>query len=141
MFNDEDSDEEEPDNTMNAAQQHVAGAVNDGFTSLNNACLIVASDIGAESPMSKVSMVTEKVSQSSLVERLKHVNAGDSAAKSLPLHIMFARYFNEAILGNLSPGAFPCGPECNVQFHNSIFSGQCSWIPGRPYQNQCRSCH
>ena len=61
MFNDEDSDEEEPDNTMNAAQQHVAGAVNDGFTSLNNACLIVASDIGAESPMSKVSMVTEKV--------------------------------------------------------------------------------
>ena len=24
MFNDEDSDEEEPDNTMNAAQQHVA---------------------------------------------------------------------------------------------------------------------
>ena len=103
MFNDEDSDEEEPDNTMNAAQQHVAGAVNDGFTSLNNACLIVASDIGAESPMSKVSMVTEKVSQSSLVERLKHVNAGDSAAKSLPLHIMFARYFNEAILGNLSP--------------------------------------
>ena len=53
--------------------------------------------------MSKVSMVTEKVSQSSLVERLKHVNAGDSAAKSLPLHIMYARVFNEAILGNLSP--------------------------------------
>lgn len=103
MFNEEDSDEEELSNTMNAAQRHVAIAVDDGYTSLNNACFIVASDIGAEYPMSKVSMVTELVSQSSLVERLKHVNAGDSAAKSLPLHIMYAHFFNEAILGNLSP--------------------------------------